>query len=159
MIFSDGCLGPHGGGLFREEIVMQADMSQQQVNAETVSADFVTRLIAWIIDAVIVGVPIFILAMILPMFLAYAIGLVAGVGYAVYFWTSTGATLGKQVMGLKVVSSETGQLLDTQGAIIRYVCYIISGLPLYLGYLWALWDPNHDTWHDKLAKTKVIKVK
>lgn len=138
---------------------MQADLSQQPVTAETVSADFVTRLIAYIIDAIIIGVPIFIIALVLPPVLSYAIGFVGGIAYVVYFWTSTGATLGKQVMGLKVVSAETGELLDAQGAIIRYVCYIVSALPLYLGFFWIIWDPNHDAWHDKLAKTKVLKVK
>ena len=137
---------------------MQAEMSQGPVSAETVSADFFTRLVALIIDSVIIGVPAFILMMILPVMLIYPLMLAASVGYQIYFWTTTGQTFGKMAMGLKVVSAETGNILTPSEAALRYVGYIVSGLPLYIGFLWALWDPMHDTWADKIAKTKVIKV-
>jgi uncharacterized RDD family membrane protein YckC len=35
---------------------------------------------------------------------------------------------------------------------------LVSGVALGLGYLWMLWDPNKQTWHDKVAKTYVVKV-
>ncbi len=133
---------------------MQAQIAQD----DTISADFGTRLVAWLIDAIIIGLPTFVVGMILPMPLGNILGLVAGIAYQVYFWTTTGQTPGKMVMGLKVVSAETGELLDTGGAAIRYVGYIVSGIPLALGYLWVIWDPKHEAWHDKIAKTKVIKV-
>jgi uncharacterized RDD family membrane protein YckC len=137
---------------------MQAQMANEGVSPDTVSADFGTRLVAWIIDALIVGVPTVILAAILPMALIYLVALVGGIAYQVYFWTTTGQTPGKMVMGLKVVSAETGELLDAGGAALRYVGYIVSAIPLYLGFLWVIWDPKHEAWHDKIAKTKVIKV-
>ena len=133
-------------------------MQAQVAHDDTISADFGTRLVAWLIDAIIIGVPTFILAMILPMPLVYLLALVAGVAYQVYFWTTSGQTPGKMVMGLKVVSAETGELLDTGGAAIRYVGYIVSGIPIYLGFLWVIWDQKHEGWHDKIAKTRVIKV-
>jgi uncharacterized RDD family membrane protein YckC len=137
---------------------MQAETVQGQVTADTISADFGTRLVAYLIDAIIIMVPTFILMAILPLPLAYLLGLVAGIAYQVYFWTSSGQTPGKMVMGLKVVSAETGGLLDTGGAAIRYVGYIVSGIAIYLGFLWVIWDPKHEGWHDKIARTKVIKV-
>ena len=132
--------------------------SQQAVSVETVSADFGTRLVALLIDGAIIGVPAIILMMILPVMLIYPLLLVASVGYQIYFWTTTGQTFGKQLMGLKVVSAETGALLEPSAALLRYVGYFVSGIALGLGYLWVLWDPKHDAWHDKIAKTKVIKV-
>jgi uncharacterized RDD family membrane protein YckC len=138
---------------------MQDSMTQGAVNAETVSADFVTRLIALIIDAIIVGVPSVIIGLFVPQAVSILINLVIGVAYYTYFWSSTGQTVGKMVMGLKVLSSESGQILTVQEAVIRYVCMIVSSIPLGLGFFWALWDPKHDTWHDKLAKTKVISIK
>ena len=132
--------------------------SQQAVSVETVSADFGTRLVALLIDGAIIGVPAIILMMILPVMLIYPLLLVASVGYQIYFWTTTGQTFGKQLMGLKVVSAETGNLLDPGTAALRYVGYLASALPIYLGFFWAIWDPMHDTWADKIAKTKVIKV-
>jgi len=133
-------------------------MQAQIAHDDTISADFGTRLVAWLVDAIIIGVPTFILLMILPLPLAYLLAFVGGIAYQVYFWTTTGQTVGKKLMGLKVVSAETGELLDTGGAAIRYIGYVISGIPLYLGFLWVIWDPKHEAWHDKIAKTKVIRV-
>jgi len=124
--------------------------------AET--ADFGTRFVALLIDAVIIGVPTLILRMVLPAGLGALVSFAVGIGYYVYFWTSTGQTVGKMAMGLKVVSAETGQLLDMGGAALRYVGYIVSSIPLGLGFFWVLWDPNREGWHDKIAKTRVIKV-
>jgi uncharacterized RDD family membrane protein YckC len=140
---------------------MQDSMAQGggAVSEETVSADFLTRFLAILIDGLILMVPLVIAFLVLPVALYYVLSLVVGAGYNVYFWSTTGQTIGKKVMGLKVVSAETGQILGVQGAVIRYVCTIVSSIPLGLGYFWALWDPKHDTWHDKLAKTKVISVK
>jgi uncharacterized RDD family membrane protein YckC len=137
---------------------MQAQMSGGRVSSETVSADFGTRLVAWLIDGVIIGVPAFILMMLLPIILIYPLVIVASVAYQLYFWATTGQTYGKKVMGLKVVSAETGELLTYSEGAIRYVGYLVSGVALYIGYLWVIWDPQHDAWHDKIAKTKVIKV-
>ena len=137
---------------------MQAQMAHSGVSPETVSADFAMRLVAWLIDVVIVAVPTFILSMILPMPLVYLVAIAGGAAYQVYFWTTTGQTPGKMAMSLKVVNAETGELLDTGGAVIRYVGYVVSGIPIYLGFLWVIWDPKHEGWHDKIAKTKVIKV-
>ena len=32
----------------------------------------------------------------------------------------------------------------------------VSGIVLYLGYLWVLWDKDQQGWHDKIANTLVI---
>ena len=137
---------------------MQAEMSQGPVNAETVSADFFVRLVAALIDGIILIIPQMIVRLILGPALGGLIGLAVGVGYSYYFWTTSGQTPGKMVMSLKVVSAETGALLEPSAALLRYVGYIVSAIPIGLGYLWVLWDPKHDAWHDKIAKTKVIKV-
>jgi len=34
----------------------------------------------------------------------------------------------------------------------------VSTLPFALGFLWAFWDPKRETWHDKIAGTKVVRV-
>ena len=137
---------------------MQAEMSQGPVSAETVSADFFVRLVAALIDGIILIIPQMIVRLILGPALGGLIGLAVGVGYSYYFWTTSGQTPGKMVMSLKVVSAETGGLLEPSAALLRYVGYIVSSIPIGLGFLWVLWDPKHDAWHDKIAKTKVIKV-
>lgn len=132
--------------------------SQPAVTPETVSADFFTRLVAIIIDGVILIIPNMILQLVLGQLIGGIISLGIGIGYAYYFWTTTGQTPGKMAMGLKVVNAENGALLEPSAALLRYVGYFVSGIALGLGYLWVLWDPKHDAWHDKIAKTKVIKV-
>ena len=34
---------------------------------------------------------------------------------------------------------------------------ILSFIPLGLGYAWALWDPQRQTWHDKIMHTYVMR--
>ncbi len=132
--------------------------SQPTVSPETVSADFFTRLVAAIIDGVILIIPNMILQLVLGQVIGGVLSLAIGIGYSYYFWTTSGQTPGKMAMGLKVVNAENGALLEPSAALLRYVGYFVSGIALGLGYLWVLWDPKHDAWHDKIAKTKVIKV-
>ncbi len=34
----------------------------------------------------------------------------------------------------------------------------VSALPLYLGFLWVIWDPHKQAWHDKIFRTYVLKM-
>ena len=132
--------------------------TMQQVSADTVCAGFVDRLIAVIIDAVILIIPNFIINLVIGGPIAIILQVLLGSAYAIYFWTNSGQTPGKKVMKLKVVKADGGGLLDMGGAVTRVVGTWISGIAIGLGYLWVIWDPKHEAWHDKIAKTKVIKV-
>jgi uncharacterized RDD family membrane protein YckC len=68
-----------------------------------------------------------------------------------------GYTIGKKVMGIKVVTTSGGSL-DWLKAFIRSISKILSALPLCLGYFWMLWDGNSQTWHDKIADTVVVEA-
>jgi uncharacterized RDD family membrane protein YckC len=39
----------------------------------------------------------------------------------------------------------------------RYVGYIISTIPLCLGFLWVGFDSKKQGWHDKIAGTVVVR--
>ena len=39
----------------------------------------------------------------------------------------------------------------------RLLCYLVSALPFYLGFLWAAFDRRKQGWHDKIAGTVVIQ--
>lgn len=83
-----------------------------------------------------------------------------GYVYSVFMIYKYGATVGKMALGLKVQNEETGQNLTIVQAIIREtVGKILSTLVLLIGYFWMLWDPKKQTWHDKLAKSIVVKIK
>lgn len=70
----------------------------------------------------------------------------------------TGLTVGKRLTGLRVELLD-GQELGRARAIARAtVGYVLSGLPLGLGFLWILWDSDGRAWHDKLFGSRVLKV-
>jgi uncharacterized RDD family membrane protein YckC len=134
-------------------------MQQEAVMERGEPAGFGVRFVASLIDGIILIIPQLIIRLLLGAALGGLLGLVIGVAYAVYFWTSSGATPGKMAMGLRVVSAEAGGLIDVGTAFLRYIGYIISAIPLALGYLWVIWDPEKQAWHDKIAKTQVIRVR
>lgn len=74
------------------------------------------------------------------------------------FWTYRQATPGKMVISAKLVDVKTGGKPSIGQYVGRYFAYILSALPLGLGYFWAAWDPKKQTWHDKLAGTYVVRT-
>jgi uncharacterized RDD family membrane protein YckC len=82
-----------------------------------------------------------------------------GVVYPIFFIGRTGQTLGKKAMGIKVVKLETMDHPTYFDAFLREVVgKFVSSIVLGLGYLWAIRDSRKQTWHDKIAKTVVIKI-
>jgi len=76
-----------------------------------------------------------------------------------FLWKSKGATPGKMLIKATIVDEKTLQSPSTKQLFIRYWAYLLSALPLMLGYFWAGWDKKKQTWHDKLAHTVVIQPK
>lgn len=74
----------------------------------------------------------------------------------VVFWSWQGATPGKLVAGVRIIDTRTGLPPRPWQSLLRWLGYFVSALPLGLGLLWALIDPERQTWHDKLAGTKVV---
>jgi len=55
-----------------------------------------------------------------------------------------------------VVDAASGAPLRPGQAILRYLAYIVSTLPLCLGFLWIAWDHRKQGFHDKIAKSVVV---
>lgn len=90
--------------------------------------------------------------------LLYLAALIAGViYYAKLEGGPSGQTLGKKALGIAVVDETTGWPIGTGRGVGRYFARLLSGLCLGLGYLWMLWDPRKQTWHDKLARSVVVR--
>jgi uncharacterized RDD family membrane protein YckC len=124
-----------------------------------VRASFGKRFLAALIDGVIIGLPATIVAIALGGgALVQALLTAVGICYYVYFEGGKGATLGKQAMGLRVITTAGMSPIGYGTAAVRYVGRIISGVALGLGYLWMLWDEDKQTWHDKMASTYVVEV-
>jgi len=76
-------------------------------------------------------------------------------GYPLLFWLLTGQTPGKAFMGLRVVSLD-GRPISVRQALRRLFGYWFSALPLFAGFLWVLIDDERRGWHDKFARTRVV---
>lgn len=74
--------------------------------------------------------------------------------YLLVSFSTTGWTLGKWIVGIRVVR-RNGQLSFKSG-FVRVLGYSLSALPAGLGFWWVLWDPDGSTWHDRLSGTRVI---
>lgn len=123
-------------------------------------AGFWARVGAGIIDAIIVGiVPGIIYAATKNQSLESLLSLVIGISYTTYLEGGpTGQSLGKRVLGIRVIDASTGGPIGFGRGAIRYVVAIVSAIPCALGYLWMLWDREKQTWHDKASTSVVVPV-
>lgn len=76
----------------------------------------------------------------------------------IIFWLTRQATPGKMVIGARVVDADTLGTLSVGQAILRYLGYYVSMIPLLLGLIWVGFDAKKQGWHDKIAGTLVIKA-
>lgn len=88
----------------------------------------------------------------------YGVGfLLLVVIYFFLFMLSASQTPGMKHCGLIVVTREDSSL-DLERACTRGIGYLISILPVMLGFGWAFIDPEHLTWTDKVSGTYVKKI-
>jgi len=75
--------------------------------------------------------------------------------YVQYFGLFTifgGTTPGMMMRGLQVASF-SGESPSARQYLLRFTGYMLSAGTLFLGFLWALWDEDTLTWHDRLSRT------
>ena len=144
-------------------------------------AGFISRSIAFVLDIVVMSVAVLaavaLLQALLGFFTLYGligqrvvqsspfrdivvvvialIGVGVAIGYPVFFWVLLGQTPGKLLMGVRIARTN-GQRLTIGRALLRYLGYWLSAIPLGLGFFWVLVDDQRQCWHDKLADTYVI---
>ena len=68
----------------------------------------------------------------------------------------TGQTVGKTILGIRMVSRSEGRPIGPVLSFVRYLCHLVDSLVCGLGYLWPLWDAQRQTWGDKIMSTVVI---
>ena len=76
----------------------------------------------------------------------------------ILFWVYKSQTPGKMVISAIIVDAETGGKISVGQCIGRYFAYLISALPLGLGFIWVAFDKKKQGWHDKLAGTVVVRT-
>ena len=121
-------------------------------------AGFWLRFAAFFIDVFLLLIPYYGLvaavgapsAKTLELFLATAY-------FAVLVSRPNGQTLGMKASGIRVIDRSIGGNISFGRALIRAAVLWVSSF-LVLGCLWMLWDPEKQTWHDKIARTVVVPV-
>ena len=127
----------------------------------TALAGFWIRFAGAFIDGILLSIVAAILGAILGMGTLNGRNLLStllGAIYFTYFHGTSGQSLGQKLVNIKVVDETSGGNIDFVRAFIRWLVSLVSGLVIALGYLWMLWDPKKQTWHDKAAKTLVVKT-
>ena len=115
-------------------------------------AKFMTRVLATLIDVVLMMVPGILMATSVP----YVGWLMLLVFYSVALECSPAqATIGKRVMGIKVVS-KNGDPISVAQAFIRKIMSTVSSSLLGLGHLLALFTEKRQALQDIVADTYVV---
>ena len=134
-------------------------------------ATFGDRFIAFLIDAVLIAGVWYVLSV--PLFIT--IGIDEGtqsrlarntrtlclIAASVLYHTALDSsrwqgTVGKQALGIKIVDL-AGRRISWSRAMARSFASLLSMIVIYMGYLAATSDRQVRTWHDRLAKTLVVK--
>ena len=85
---------------------------------------------------------------------------VASLAYIAYWLIQIGrgSSPGKHLLGVRVISLETGEPAGFWQMMLREIVgKFVSQAIFGLGYLWAIWDEQHQGWHDKIAGTVVVR--
>lgn len=72
--------------------------------------------------------------------------------YFALFTIFGGTTPGMMMRGLQVVSF-SGDTPTPRQMLLRSAGYLLSAGTFFLGFLWAMWDEDELTWHDRLSRT------
>lgn len=117
------------------------------------------RASAWLIDALILGVPLGVAhTFLLSDDTAAALGTFATTAYYTITWSRFGGgkTVGMRLVGIRVVSMN-GEPIDLWRALMRGVALALSIAVLLLGVALVLVDKKKQGLHDKIARTYVVR--
>ena len=129
-------------------------------------AGFWIRLGASIIDNIIIMVALVPIGMLMGWNSMYSSEMTSTadwlwqilmVAFCVFCWVKFAGTPGKRLLRLKVLDERTGENVTVGQGIIRYIGYFPAVLVLFIGLIWVAFDPKKQGWHDKMAKTVVVR--
>jgi len=78
-------------------------------------------------------------------------------GYGAVMWKLKGTTVGGAICHLRLVRLD-GRAIDWPTAVVRALACFLSAAVAGLGFLWVVFDPERQSWHDKIAGTVVVCV-
>ncbi|HEY9394308.1 MAG TPA: RDD family protein [Nocardioides sp.] len=87
------------------------------------------------------------------------VGWLGFIGFAVWNHVlkqgRTGYTIGKGVVGIKLVRKESQATTGVPMALGRQLLHVLDAF-CFIGYLWPLWDDKRQTFADKIVSTLVV---
>ena len=145
--------------------------AQPAGTAQVAYGGFWIRLVAYIIDAILVSLVLGVVTSIFgisyvnvddisqidPTLNLLSLA-VAWLYFALMESSERGATVGKMAMGLRVVSND-GKRISFLNATGRYFAKIISALILCIGFIMIAFTDRKRGLHDMIASTLVIKTR
>lgn len=136
-------------------------------------AEWIKRVGAYLVDVAVV-LPGYLVMLVGAPMMGGDNGGLAAIGVVLYFagvaavlglaiWDlvlrqgRTGWSIGKQVLGIRLIAEKTGEPLGPGLTFVRMLAHVLDQLPCYLGFLWPLWDPKKQTFADKIMSSVVIE--
>lgn len=137
-------------------------------------AEWGSRAGGYIIDYLIFAGPVFVLYLLsllltssgsggaavlglLFMLVGFALSIAGGL-WICYQEGTTGQSIGKRQMGIRLISAQTGQPIGFGMAFVRKLAHIADSFLCYIGFLWPLWDDRKQTFADKICNTIVVRA-
>lgn len=124
-------------------------------------AGFWIRFLAALIDGIVLGAVSYILGLASTEVFSsqWIMQNLLGFLYFIVLTGLWGQTLGKMVIGVRVVRT-SGSTAGWGAIVLREtIGKFVSIIVLLLGYIWAGFDKHKQGWHDKMADTVVIRTK
>ncbi|MEW2071482.1 RDD family protein [Streptomyces sp. NPDC007346] len=120
-----------------------------------------------LIDGIVIGGPYLVLVGIGSAMGDAAGGIVVLLGVLLViglsFWQlyqegTTGQTIGKKAVGIRVLREADGRPLGFGMAFVRRLAHFLDSIACYIGWLWPLWDEKKQTFADKVCSSVVVKA-
>lgn len=73
-------------------------------------------------------------------------------------WTRSGQTLGMLAWNIRIQQPD-GSRINWLQALMRLSAALLSWLALGLGFWWILFDRDGLSWHDRLSRTRIVRVR
>lgn len=134
-------------------------------------AGFWIRLLALVIDGILLGIIFFIGSRLFVKGIDYGNGNIVitegqwwwavwGIVSFLYYpvtWAWLGETIGHRVLGMEIRRVEDGRRPNAGQVVVRFLGFILSEIIIFIGFIIAAFDPRKQGLHDKLANTVVVR--
>jgi uncharacterized RDD family membrane protein YckC len=157
-----GVIMPGGASSTAMPLGMATPVSAGAINY----AGFWIRAVAYIIDVVILGMVLWIIALLFQRSpeegggtsaIGAILQIVLGFLYMPVLWSSPmQATIGQKICGLRLIRPGGNRISFARG-IARVLAMILSGMLLCIGYLMVAFTERKQGLHDMIAGTYVVK--